>query len=238
MVQAISFDVGETLLRPYPSFAALMRRCCEEEAVDLPIGAEATVGALADFYFTELKRRGRTYSRSDEESERVWTTFYHQFLERHGIERAVQGPAARRMYRTFTDPGSYHLFDDSLEVVAELRSRGFRLGIISNWESWLTTLLRAHQLDQLFDFTVISAFVGFEKPDPRIFEAACHASRLAASEIVHVGDSLASDVEGARRFGLQAILLDREGRHGAVSVPRVTSLRELLDLPDLARPSA
>jgi putative hydrolase of the HAD superfamily len=64
----------------------------------------------------------------------------------------------------------------------------------------------------MVDFVVISAEVGVRKPDPRIFEEALRRAGVAAGEAVHVGDLPEEDIEGARRAGLGAFLIDREKR--------------------------
>ncbi|MFL6113488.1 MAG: HAD-IA family hydrolase, partial [Catenulispora sp.] len=63
----------------------------------------------------------------------------------------------------------------------------------------------------LVDGVVASAVVGAAKPDGRIFAAALETAGCAAHEAVHVGDSTANDVEGARAAGIEALLLDRGG---------------------------
>jgi putative hydrolase of the HAD superfamily len=142
-----------------------------------------------------------------------------------------------RIYVTFLDHRSYELYDDALPVLRELKDRGFKIGITSNWESWLSELLVAKNLSDLVDFAAISGVVGFEKPDRRLFEEAIRAADLPAGAMLHVGDSLVADVQGAMAAGLRAILLDRGGRRPKPQVRTVSSLRDLLLLPDLAAPS-
>jgi putative hydrolase of the HAD superfamily len=49
-------------------------------------------------------------------------------------------------------------------------------------------------------------------------------------EAVHIGDSLREDVEGAKKAGLHAVLLDRDGSQHGVSVRTVKNLEELFPL--------
>ena len=61
--------------------------------------------------------------------------------------------------------------------------------------------------------TVDSAVVGFEKPDPRIFQAALTALGVAPGEAVFVGDSPSRDMAGARGLGMPHVLVRcRRGR--------------------------
>jgi putative hydrolase of the HAD superfamily len=72
---------------------------------------------------------------------------------------------------------------------------------------------------------------GYMKPHPSIFEAALRSAGVAASESVMVGDSLAHDVDGAKRLGMRAVLVARSGvGHPHAGVPVIRSLRELAPL--------
>ena len=68
------------------------------------------------------------------------------------------------------------------------------------------------------------------KPDPALFRAALELSGVAAAEVVHVGDSWESDVQGAIGAGIVPVWLDRSGAAGSThreGVARITDLREL-----------
>ena len=68
------------------------------------------------------------------------------------------------------------------------------------------------------------------KPHPSIFEAALAQANVTAAESMMVGDSLAHDIEGARRAGMRGVLLHRSGTAAPRSndVPVITHLSELL----------
>ena len=80
----------------------------------------------------------------------------------------------------------------------------------------------------MLDFSVTSAQAGKEKPHPPIFNEALGRAGVLPEEVMHVGDQLRSDVEGARSAGMRAALLDRGGWHETVvGCPRISSLNEL-----------
>ena len=53
--------------------------------------------------------------------------------------------------------------------------------------------------------------MGFEKPDPRIFQAALEPLGIAPEGVLYVGDIYEVDVVGARRAGMDVVLLDPAG---------------------------
>jgi putative hydrolase of the HAD superfamily len=114
-------------------------------------------------------------------------------------------------------------------VLAALRERGARLAVVSNWDVSLHDVLERTRLRPLVDAVVISAELGVAKPDPAIFRAALERVEAAASEALHVGDSLEADVEGARAAGVEAVLVARDGGTNPDGVRVIASLDELLD---------
>ena len=64
---------------------------------------------------------------------------------------------------------------------------------------------------------VYSQEVDAEKPHSRIFTAALDRLHLRPVRVLHVGDRLRHDVEGARAVGMRALLLDRGGEGGDIS---------------------
>lgn len=87
---------------------------------------------------------------------------------------------------------------------------GFKLGVISNFDSRLDVLLRNMKLHQYFDFVLSSYQAGCEKPDKEIFERAIKLSELKdlkPSECLHIGDTPVTDYFGARNAGWYSLLI-------------------------------
>ena len=116
---------------------------------------------------------------------------------------------------------------EALELV---RRAGLRAGVISNSNGSVRASLQALGLAPYLDFVLDSGEVGFEKPDPRIFELALARAGIAAAEAVHVGDLYSIDVRGARAGGLHAVLLDPGGHWGERDCPRVPDLLSAIRL--------
>jgi putative hydrolase of the HAD superfamily len=105
----------------------------------------------------------------------------------------------------------FEAFPDAAPALTELRARGLRLVVASNWDCSLPRVLREAGLEELVDGVVTSAWVGAAKPDPRLFWAALEVAGAHAGRSVYVGDSPEHDVDGAMAAGLRAVLLDRDG---------------------------
>jgi putative hydrolase of the HAD superfamily len=96
--------------------------------------------------------------------------------------------------------------------------------------------LQVMEVDSYFDLVLAAGELGIGKPDPGIFRFALDKLGVAPEQVWHVGDSLISDVAGAKAAGLTAVWLNRRGlkREDAQPEPdyEVASLSELLPLLD------
>ena len=89
----------------------------------------------------------------------------------------------------------------------------------------LDSLFRELGIFDCFDALIDSATMGVEKPDPRIFAIACERTGTTAARALHLGDTVATDIDGARAAGMRCALIDPFGHYDGLygDVPRVAS---------------
>lgn len=124
------------------------------------------------------------------------------------------------------------LYNDVVPTLEHLRDAGFKLAIVSNWDTPLDPLTERLGIADYFDAIVAShdARVRSEKPDPHIFNYALTAVGVSAEEAVHVGDTYEADIVGARDVGIRPILLDRDGTQTGRWKETIRSLSELPEI--------
>jgi len=134
------------------------------------------------------------------------------------------------LYGYFATAAAWRVFPDVPDALAALRTRGFRLAVVSNFDARLGPLLEDLGVRRLVDAVVCSSHAGSAKPDPAIFGAALAALDVAASATLHAGDDPVADVLGARAAGLSAVLVCRSGTPPALppDVAAIASLAGLL----------
>ncbi|MGH9752448.1 MAG: HAD-IA family hydrolase [Blastocatellia bacterium] len=133
------------------------------------------------------------------------------------------------IFERFRGREFWRIYDDVAPALTELKRRGLKLGVISNFDSRLYDVLRACRLDHFFDSVHISARVGAAKPDPAIFQAALNYHSVEARRALHIGDSLREDVEGAMAAGINVVLLDRDNCFAEnAPAPRITGLEQIV----------
>jgi putative hydrolase of the HAD superfamily len=120
---------------------------------------------------------------------------------------------------------------DTADVLSALRDRGVTLAVVSNADGRVEADLERYGLRPHFAAVIDSHVVGVEKPHPDIFTLALERIGGTADTALYVGDVFSIDVLGARRAGLDAVLIDTLGRYpGGVDCQRIRRLAELLDL--------
>lgn len=146
--------------------------------------------------------------------------FWRELLERTCALLGEQAPgpfAAAELFARFERADAWELRPGAREVLAELRRRGLRIAVTSNWDRRLPRVLANLGLGAGIDAVVCSEEVGSAKPAEPIFLAACRDLELEPASVLHVGDAKIEDREGAQAAGLQALWLDAaEGDIGAL----------------------
>lgn len=197
-LKAVTFDVGGTLIEPWPSVGYLYAEVAAAQ------GEAGLDPGLLDRRFHEAwaNRGGFDYS------EAAW---------RDLVDRVFAGlvatPPSRsffpRLWERFARREAWRVYDWVRGTLAELAGRGLRLGVISNWDVRLRPLLGELDLAGAFETMVVSCEVGATKPSPVIFAETARRLGLAPGAILHVGDSAMEDEAGARAAGFRAMRVRR-----------------------------
>ena len=99
----------------------------------------------------------------------------------------------------------------AVATLRELRERGHPVGLITVCSQDVETLWPESEFAGLFDAEVFSSRLGIAKPDPRIYLHCCELLGIEPAAAVFVGDGANDELGGARRVGMDAILIHRAG---------------------------
>ncbi len=138
-------------------------------------------------------------------------------LARHGDDPALAEIAFEVF---FAARHAVTLYDDVLPGLDRLASR-YRLVAVSNGNAEVHRI----GLERFFSASVSARLHGVAKPDPSIFAAACAAAQAPPHQVLHLGDDLLADVDGALAAGLQAGWICRPDGAHASETPRAGAHR-------------
>jgi putative hydrolase of the HAD superfamily len=159
--------------------------------------------------------------------------YVEQALRAEGLDFAHARAIADRYDAETT--ARYRLFDDAVETLEWLRSKGFGLSLLTNGPQGMQRRkIERFGLAPFFDAIYIEGEFGHGKPSREVFEHALGRSGAAPSDAWHIGDNLYADIGGAQGAGIHAVWIHRERlemKDGAPAVPDrvIGHLHELRD---------
>jgi putative hydrolase of the HAD superfamily len=212
-IKVVFFDAGGTLFRPYPSVGHVYAQVADKHGVR--VSPDEIEQRFRNAWHV---RNGlaNLASITDEKIERDWW---------EGVVREVFAEVAvfrdfptffSELYDFFATAECWRLFDDARPTLDELHAAGYRLGIISNWDHRLFSIVEQLGLRRYFEHIFASAAVGVPKPGRGIFQTAISAFGIEPQEGLHIGDSL--------------VLIDRPRKayNGVVQIQTLRDLKPLL----------
>lgn len=222
-VRAVCFDAVGTLLFPDPSATVIYAEAA------LRHGLHISEEAVRDRFLAAYRRE------EDADAAALWATSEDR---EHDRWRAIVADTLfgvadldacfAHLFERFAQPGAWRVAPDAAELLVALDARGLVLGMGSNYDARLLSVLTGFpELAPLRDRVVVSATVGVRKPHTDFFREVCRVAGCEPGEVLFVGDDVANDYAGATAAGLHALLLDPRAKHPDVP-HRITRLAALL----------
>jgi putative hydrolase of the HAD superfamily len=189
-------------------------------------GVGASISAITEVHEESMKALDNR--EVAEEGAVFWLKWNTRVLERMGVKKDVD-VLAKRISEVWWDYARPEVYPDVVDTLAKLKARDIKLGIVTNgFREDIDQILRRLRLENYFDVSVGADACKKAKPDAEIFMYALDKLGVHAEETLFVGDDVKRDYEGAKRAGLHALLVDRDG-----NVPQnreaIKSLVEVLE---------
>lgn len=213
MIEAVTFDVGGTLITPHPSVGAIYASVASRH------GAKGLPAELLSRRFSEAWQSSRPFLHGRDD----WARLVDRVFEGL-VPEAPSRTFFPDLYAAFGRADAWRIFEDVIPTIEALAGMGIDLGIISNWDDRLRPLLRDLRLDRYFNSIVVSCEAGFTKPSPVLYQEALRRLGRPAGSVLHVGDELQDDFAGATSAGFSALHLRRETPSADL---QIQSLREV-----------
>ena len=209
--KAILFDLDDTIISFSGSSETCWHEVCERYAARVPgLTPERFLEAIleyAQWYWGDAARHKR--GRLDLRQAR------REVVAGAFLSLKINNPAlANEIADAFSNlrEASISLFPGAVETLASLRSRGVKLGLITNGDSEGQRLkINTFELAAYFDCILIEGENGFGKPEPEVYELALKRLGIGPEEAWMVGDNLVWDIEAAQKAGIKAIWVDFAG---------------------------
>ncbi len=121
------------------------------------------------------------------------------------------------------------LYDDTVESLKQLREKGVKIALVSNCpDNNVEPVLEKFALSEFFDVILLSHKEGLLKTDKEFYDRVLENLDLEKDEVIVVGDSYMSDIKGAEKAGIKAIMIDRKDKRDYEN--KIKSLLELTEV--------
>ena len=231
-IQVVFFDAAGTLFHVKGSVGEVYLRYSEKYGV-VP-SPELTI--KVNQAFKEAFRQAPPAIFAVDEPEKLkqcerlwWFDIVHGVFYRVGMFEGFD-EYFDEVFEAFGTADLWQVFPEVPGVLELLKTQGYELGVISNFDTRFYGILRGLRLDQYFDSITISSLAGAAKPSPKIFQYALDQHALEPDEAVHIGDSRSEDFDGARHAKLHGILIEREKGGGKSGERVVNSLTGIVGM--------
>ncbi len=149
----------------------------------------------------------------------IWTAYEEAYAREVGTPPECLPDAVAELDLAFLADGVWsRLVPGSLDGLRALHDTGVTLAIVSNSDGTLEGRLAREGICQTgpgpgvpMAIVIDSGVVGVAKPDPAIFRIALEATGVAPDRVLHIGDTVGADVDGAHAAGVRPVHLDPYG---------------------------
>jgi putative hydrolase of the HAD superfamily len=220
-VEAVFLDVGGVFHLPDPT---IISEALGRAGVGGPLDPDvldrahyAGVAALVDWPAAEAG---------------IWTAYEEAYAREVGTPAECVPDAVAELDVAFGLEGVWsRLVPGSLDGLRALHATGVALAIVSNSDGTLEGRLAREGICQAgpgrgvpMTIVIDSAAVGVAKPDPAIFRIALEAAGVPPDRVLHIGDTVGADVDGALAAGVRPLHLDPYGFCHDDSHPHIPDL--------------
>ena len=231
-IQTILFDLDGTLRYSLPSGdRVMMDYAVQLGAPDSPENRRRTA-RWVHYYWAQSPELMLDLERYPDMGEPFWVNYARRKLQIFDCPAEWIEELAAKIQRYMAEQyqPDDHIPEYIYQVLAALRSAGYRLGLVTNRTYPIDDYLKTTGLAEYFQSVVVAGQVGAWKPDPAIFQPALKALGSLPSQTLYVGDNFYADIQGARAAGIQPVLLDPDeifddcGCHTIQTIEQLTSL--------------
>ncbi len=199
MLKVILLDAEGTFLRFKPTLGKIYANLWKEYGIK--IEEEYTAQRMRQTFKRVFKSALGNSKLNGEICKRAWKeVFWEVFYEYKKFPFFEE--IFEKAYSFFASPECVEVVSDFWSFSEEAKSLGFKLGVISNWDGRLYSILEGHNLLNKFDAIFLGCEVGYLKPHKEIFNQALKFFQIAPKEAFMIGDTWEDDIEPAIELGM------------------------------------
>ena len=226
-IHTVFFDADDTLFTLRSSIGEIYREVAKPFGVDFD--ADHLNEIVLDVWLSvrpEYLNEHEDYRTSPEHEKEFWLSFVDKFIGKFSKDPELH----LALYDEFAFARSRVLLDGVENCLDFLDKQGVKIGIISNNDDRITSVVDDMGLSHRFSHILPTTSLGYKKPSKNCYDLASQRVGVEPSKLLYVGDNIELDYHGARGAGWTSILMNWRERDLDSSILSVNSYAQLLEL--------
>lgn len=199
--QWVFMDAGDTFIYGYPTLYDAAQECWQ--AVNANIDKSELKRVVGKFLQENPRNEYHSQERFEEYIRSLYSYIFNE-LNFPGDHQAYND----KLWDDWETARLLRLFDDVAPALKRLQDAGYKLGVITNWDTSFERTLKRLNADHFFDVVVISCIEHMAKPDLRIFECAFQRANTSPQSCWYIGDHIEYDIKPSLQLGMKTIHVD------------------------------
>lgn len=228
-IKNIIFDLDGTLIHSKPHRANVIQAFLEENGISMTESQIREAGRWSSKFWIENYSWELVMDWDDRDSRIVfWRLYLEHYCEILGKPKGFLDDLFAELAQLLVDDKhEVFLEDDITEVLGDLKTAGYRMGVLSNRSSPIKPVIDKYALSAYFMSVYSAGEMDSFKPDKIIFDKYLKIFGGEPHETLYVGDNYWLDGLGAKGAGLSPVILDVYDWYDNIDMPRISTMSEL-----------
>jgi FMN phosphatase YigB (HAD superfamily) len=230
-IKAVVLDIDGTLCSLTKGVGEIYAEllAAKGHLVEVPTLREAVASEWRSFeplYLNEAQGYQTTPARERE----VWCEYVRGVLVRVGLSAASRDELVGYIYSAFATKNHRRVAEGASEFLVKARHHGIRVVAATNNDERSKSVLRELGVLENLSGVLTAGELGWKKPSPRFYKTLEDRMGVEPSGLVHVGNSVAFDIDPALQAGWRAILFGSSPDPAVRSVSSFAGLEEMVGI--------
>lgn len=229
-ITTLLFDLDGTLIHHHPSSLDVLFSILDKHQIPLMQSAYREALHFIFQYWANSEELEQDLEMYGQFTEEFWLHYLKRKMWSVGLTEKQTTELAMQVQLEFDELYQPETLvgKDVKPTLKALRSKGYKMGVVSNRSNPIDDEIVELGFDSYLDFYFASGDIQIWKPDPGVFEHALFLTESTPETTAYIGDNYYTDIIGARNAGIYPILYDPRNIFPDADCQVITDISDLV----------